>query len=60
MPEGNFLVFLLHDTWGDQNFIGLNGLEIFDGEGRLLGKEKIAKIKAFPNSTGEKNDKRVV
>jgi len=33
LPRGRTLVFNCVSTWGDQNFVGLAGIEIFDGHG---------------------------
>eukprot|EP00928_Gymnodinium_smaydae_P098162 TRINITY_DN906_c0_g2_i1.p1 TRINITY_DN906_c0_g2~~TRINITY_DN906_c0_g2_i1.p1 ORF type:complete len:768 (+),score=131.99 TRINITY_DN906_c0_g2_i1:100-2403(+) len=33
MPRGSSLVFNIVSTWGDADFVGLAGIEIFDGRG---------------------------
>jgi hypothetical protein len=42
----------LLSTWGDYNYIGLNGIELYDqfGEGMLTWGQKDYKIAAEPSS----------
>lgn len=34
MPSGQRLHFNIHSTWGDVNYVGLTGIELFDSEGQ--------------------------
>lgn len=40
MPRGLLLKLILHTTYGDIHYVGLNGLEIFDQNGESLIKSK--------------------
>jgi hypothetical protein len=42
---GRILHFNIHSTWGDVNYVGLTGIEVFDSNGNQI---KIEKISAFP------------
>lgn len=44
LPSGSTLKLDITSTWGDQHYIGLNGLEIFNSEGQLV---KISKVCLF-------------
>lgn len=46
------LKFILHSTWGDLNYCGLNGIEIYDHRGSPLIKGNFSKPTywAEPNS----------
>ena len=39
---------ILHSTWGDRDFIGLNGVAIFDEKGNQINIDT-KKIKEFPH-----------
>jgi hypothetical protein len=36
MPFGSRVTLAIYSTWGDEYFVGLNGIEIFDSEGQAL------------------------
>lgn len=63
LPEGFTLKFILHSSWGDRFFIGLNGIAIFNDKGEEISRN-VSKIMADPSSVskleGYERDKRVV
>ena len=46
MPQGFVLRLVLHSSWGDQFFVGLNGIEVYGGKGELITKKELKRIKA--------------
>lgn len=32
LPKGKTLTLKIHSNWGDEHFVGLNGIEIFDAK----------------------------
>ena len=42
LPSGQKLHFNILSTWGDMNYVGLAGIEIFDSEGRPVKVENIS------------------
>jgi hypothetical protein len=60
-PSGQVLSFNIHTTWGDLNYLGLAGIEVYDINGE---KVNIQKISACPPDInilpGYGNDPRVV
>ena len=36
MPMGKNLKINILDTWGDVNYVGMSGVEIFNNEGSLI------------------------
>eukprot|EP00392_Amoebophrya_sp_AT5.2_P003437 g3442.t1 len=42
LPKGQMLIFNCASTWGDSDFIGLAGIEIFDSEGQLVVLKDVA------------------
>jgi len=41
LPSGSILKLDITSTWGDQHYIGLNGIEIFNDEGQLVNISKV-------------------
>ncbi|CAG5096254.1 Oidioi.mRNA.OKI2018_I69.XSR.g14536.t1.cds [Oikopleura dioica] len=35
-PSGQILDLIIHSTWGDQNYAGLNGLEVWNTQGEIV------------------------
>lgn len=35
-PSGQILELIVHSTWGDQNYVGLNGLELWNTKGETI------------------------
>ncbi|KAF4656548.1 hypothetical protein FOL47_008883 [Perkinsus chesapeaki] len=36
LPQGRVMEIVIHSTWGDENLVGLNGIELFDSKGRRV------------------------
>lgn len=45
LPSGRKFVLNIHSTWGDQHYVGLNGIEFFSDKGTSA---KVSEIKANP------------
>lgn len=41
LPSGSILKLDITSTWGDQHYVGLNGIEIFNNEGQLINITKV-------------------
>lgn len=41
LPSGSILKLDITSTWGDQHYVGLNGIEIFNDEGQLINITKV-------------------
>ncbi|CAH0388266.1 unnamed protein product [Bemisia tabaci] len=61
LPQGFVYQFLLLSTWGDDYYIGLNGLQLYDIDGRMIQLNE-ANVSAYPPSVnileGVENDVR--
>lgn len=42
LPSGNVLLLHILSTWGDKFYVGLNGIEIFGDDGKLVKVKKVA------------------
>jgi len=51
-PSGLVLKFVLHSSWGDRFFVGLNGIQVFDEKGENITKKGLSQIKAEPSWIG--------
>jgi hypothetical protein len=55
---------VLHSSWGDRFFIGLNGIEVFNEKGENITGRNVSQIRADPSSIcklqGYEGDRRVV
>ena len=64
MPQGFVLKLVLHSSWADQFFVGLNGIEIFGAKGENVTKKDLKRIRAEPSWIGSlkgyEGDRRVV
>ncbi|XP_017771300.1 PREDICTED: protein KIAA0556-like isoform X2 [Nicrophorus vespilloides] len=61
LPVGKVLVINILSTWGDKYYVGLNGIEIFGDDGRIISVESIIATPADVNVLPEcNNDPRVV
>jgi hypothetical protein len=53
LPIGTTLRIQIFSTYGDMNYVGLNGLEIFDDQGKILTLgQSIISIQAQPSDLG--------
>ncbi|KAK4874619.1 hypothetical protein RN001_013979 [Aquatica leii] len=61
LPVGRLLQINILSTWGDKHYVGLNGIEIFGKNGKIVDVKKIHACPADVNILPEnKNDPRVV
>jgi hypothetical protein len=64
LPEGFVLKVVLHSSWGDRFFIGLNGIEVFSDKGENITTKNLSQVRADPSSIsklpGYEKDRRVV
>jgi len=49
LPKGYTLKIVLLETWGDHHYIGLNGISIYDFQGKELIKGQGFEIVADPS-----------
>lgn len=45
MPEGFVIQIVIYTTWGDQYYVGLNGIELYDDLGRMILLSENSKYK---------------
>ena len=64
LPMGKILEFNILDTWGDINYLGLTGIEIFDKDGKQVKIDGASAISANPSDInllmGQGTDPRTV
>jgi len=64
LPSGQVLDLDIKTTWGDRYYVGLCGLELFDGDGEKIPRSALANVQAKPSGMndlpGYTNDPREV
>ncbi|XP_022916333.2 protein KATNIP homolog [Onthophagus taurus] len=61
LPKGKMLVFNILSTWGDKYYVGLNGIDIYGDDGRIINVKKILANPSDVNILPEyNNDPRIV
>jgi len=60
LPAGQLLKMVIHSSWGDPYYVGLNSIELIDVEGKVIGVDAIGACPSGLNSIGVMNDARVV
>ena len=64
LPSGLVLDLDIKTTWGDRYYVGLCGLELFDGDGEKIRRSALAKVEGKPSGMndlpGYTNDPREV
>lgn len=49
LPYGRSLIINILNTWGDKNYVGLNGIEIFSEFGKPIIIEKVLLLVSYLN-----------
>jgi hypothetical protein len=49
LPKGRTIEFNILQTWGDVNYVGLTGIEIFDSQGNQIDVGGPSNISANPS-----------
>ncbi|KAL0218459.1 hypothetical protein P9112_004112 [Eukaryota sp. TZLM1-RC] len=57
LPKASSITFYLHSTHGDAHWVGLSGIELFDGEGRLI---KVESVEASPACVDESDPRQPI
>jgi Domain of unknown function (DUF4457) len=48
MPRGFTIKIIIHSTWGDFDYVGLNGIQIYNHLGQPIFPQKRVKVSAEP------------
>eukprot|EP00330_Aristerostoma_sp_ATCC50986_P011475 CAMPEP_0114597450 /NCGR_PEP_ID=MMETSP0125-20121206/19733_1 /TAXON_ID=485358 ORGANISM="Aristerostoma sp., Strain ATCC 50986" /NCGR_SAMPLE_ID=MMETSP0125 /ASSEMBLY_ACC=CAM_ASM_000245 /LENGTH=128 /DNA_ID=CAMNT_0001802019 /DNA_START=1654 /DNA_END=2037 /DNA_ORIENTATION=- len=49
LPKGRFMKLIIYSTWGDNHYLGLNGIEFFDERGeKVMIRDVKMQVRANP------------